>query len=96
MSNEINISLETGLTLTSKVFTFTGTQQGSDISMTEVSTGQYSGDFDVSSVPDGAYIVMVFNSDENRGFGGLYVRSGVEVSQEIFATWYDTIVGGNS
>ncbi len=96
MANELNISLETGLTLTAKVYSFAGVQQGSDVSMTEPSTGQYTGDFALASIADGAYMVMFFNGTENRGFGGLYVRSGEEISQQLFSTIFDNIVGENS
>jgi hypothetical protein len=96
MANEINISLETGLTLTAKVFTLVGVQTGSDVTMSESSTGQYSGDFDVSAVADACYMVMIFNGTENRGFGSLYVRAGTEITQEQFATIFDVITGANA
>tara|TARA_R110002096_G_scaffold276024_1_gene469735 strand:+ start:74 stop:364 length:291 start_codon:yes stop_codon:yes gene_type:complete len=96
MANEINISLETGLTLTAKVYSLTGVQQGSDTAMAESSTGQYSANFSVSGLADGEYMVMIFNVLENRGFGGLYVRSGTEITQQNFATLPDIITGANS
>jgi hypothetical protein len=83
MANEINIQLdpflETGLTLVAKVFNKTGTQQGSDVSLTETSTGFYSGDFAVSGLADGDYIVKFQTSTEFYGSGELKVEEGVEV-----------------
>jgi len=107
MSNELNIPLETGLTLTGKVYSFDGTQQGSDVAMTEASTGQYTGDYSLSGVPDGAYMVMFFVGTVNRGFGGLYVLNESEVDSvriaertdrlpDIPASRQDIIVGANS
>jgi hypothetical protein len=96
MSNELNLSLETGLTLVGKVYSKAGVQQNTDVAMTEPSTGQYTGDFVVTSLADGEYMVLFFVGTENRGFGGLYVRSGTEISQQNFATLPDIIVGANA
>jgi hypothetical protein len=83
MANEINIQLdpflETGLTLVAKVFNKTGTQQGSDVSLTETSTGFYSGDFAVSGLADGDYIVKFQTATEFYGAGELKVKDGAEV-----------------
>jgi hypothetical protein len=96
VANELNISLETGLTLTAKVYSFAGVQQGVDTSLTETATGVYSASFNVSGLADGAYMVLIYNGTEQRGFGGLYVRAGTEVTQEEFATIFDVIVGANA
>lgn len=82
MANEINIQLdsflETGLTLVAKVFNKTGTQQGSDVSLSETSTGFYSGDFTVSSLADGDYVVKFQTTTEHYGSGMLSIKGGVE------------------
>lgn len=83
MSNEINIQLdpflETGLTLVAKVFNKTGAQQDSDVSLSETSTGFYTGDFDLSGLADGDYIVKFQTATEFYGSGKLKVKDGVEV-----------------
>ena len=96
MANELNLTLETGLTLTAKVFSKSGTQQGSDVTMTEIVTNQYTGTFNVSGLADGEYVVLFYVGTENRGFGSLYVRAGTEVSQYIFSTIFDIITGANA
>lgn len=82
MANEINIQLdpflETGLTLIAKIFNKTGTQQGSNISLSETSTGFYTGNFDFSSLADGDYIVKFQTSTEFYGSGKLKVKDGIE------------------
>ena len=83
MANEINIQLdsflETGLTIVAKVFNKTGTQQGTDISLTETSTGFYSGDFNLSTLADGDYVVKFQTTTDFYGSGILSVKENAEV-----------------
>lgn len=79
MANEINIAQDTGLTLTAKVYTVAGVQQGSTVNLTEVATGLYSGNFSLTGVSDGRYAVLFFNSAVVVGFGNLYVIDELEV-----------------
>ena len=83
MANELNIQLdpflETGLTLVAKVFNTTGTQQDSDVSLSETSTGFYTGDFDLSGLADGDYVVKFQTATEFYGSGELIVKDGAEV-----------------
>jgi len=86
MANELNIPLDpvddVGLTIIGRVRQYGGTQQGSDVSMTESASGFYSGDFALGAVPDGNYIVQfIDNSSGNMvGSGELSVKDGVEVN----------------
>ncbi len=90
MANELNIQLDpfanTGLTLLGKIFNKAGTQQGSTVSLTENAPALYSGDFDLSSISDGAYAVRFETNtpDKLYGTGTLFVRNNTEVSQENF------------
>lgn len=90
MANELNIQLDpfnqTGLVLLGKVFDKNGTQQGTSVTLTENAPALYSGDFSLSSVSDGAYLVRFETNlpDELYGTGALYVRNNAEVSQENF------------
>jgi hypothetical protein len=84
MANELNIQLGTGLTVVGSVWSRSGVQQGSDVNLTEVSTGQYSGAFSLGSIADGQYLVKFEVSSELYGFGDLYVRNNVEVSPEMY------------
>jgi hypothetical protein len=79
MANEINIAQDTGLTLTAKVYTLAGVQQGSTVSLTEVVTGIYSGNFALTGVSDGRYTVLFFNGATIVGFGSLFVVDELEV-----------------
>ena len=82
MANELNIQLdsflETGLTIFAKVFNQTGVQQGTDISLTETSAGFYSGDFNLSTLADGDYIVKFQTTTQYYGSGTLSIKGGVE------------------
>lgn len=88
MSDELRINLDPfkygGLTLLAKVYDSSGTQQGSDVSMTENATGVYTGDFTISSLTDGSYMISFQTASAFYGYGTLYVRSSAEVSQEQF------------
>ena len=91
MANELNIQLDpfsqTGLTLLGRVYDKSGTEQtGSPVTMSEVSTGLYSGDLVVSTFLDDSYSVRFETNtpDKLYGTGELYVRDGSEVSQENF------------
>ena len=82
MANELNIQLdpflETGLALTGSVYSKTGTQQGTNVSMSESSTGFYTGDFSVSGLSDGDYGVKFQTATEFYGSGVLKVKDGAE------------------
>ena len=91
MANELNIQLDpfnqAGLTLLGRVYNKSGAEQtGSPVSMSEVSSGLYSGNLAVSSFLDDAYSVRFETNapDKLYATGELYVRNGVEVSQEDF------------
>jgi len=91
MANELNIQLDpfnqAGLTLLGRVYNKSGAEQtGSPVSMSEVSSGLYSGDLTVSSFLDDSYSVRFETNtpDKLYGTGELYVRDGSEVSQEDF------------
>ena len=88
MANELQISLDpfnaTGLTLLGKVYASTGLQLGADVAMTEDSTGVYTGDYALGAVADGAYMVRFQTATKMYGTGELYVRGGVEVTQQNF------------
>lgn len=83
MANELNIQLdpftEQGLTLIAKVFNKTGSQQGSDVAMTESSTGFYTGNFALGSISDGDYIVKFQTATDFYGSGILSVKDNAEV-----------------
>jgi len=83
MADELRIVLDpflsTGLTLLGKVYGSDGLQEGSDVSMTEDSTGIYTGDFSLAAVSDGAYMVSFETSTAFYGSGVLYVRNNLEV-----------------
>lgn len=79
MANEINITQDAGLTLTAKVYTLAGVQQGSTVSLTEVVTGIYSGNFSLTGVSDGRYTVLFFNGTTIVGFGSIFVVDELEV-----------------
>lgn len=82
MANELNIQLdpftEQGLTLIAKVFNKAGTQQGSDVAMTESSTGFYTGNFALGSISDGDYIVKFQTTTDFYGSGILSVKDNAE------------------
>jgi len=80
MANELNILLDTGLTLTAKVYNSVGTQQGTTVSMSEVVTSQYSGTFDVSSLADGVFPVHFYEGSVLVGSGSINVKDGAEVN----------------
>ena len=80
MANELNILLDTGLTITAKVYNSAGTQQGTTVSMSEVVTSQYSGAFDISSLADGVFPVHFYEGSVLVGSGSLNVKGGAEVS----------------
>ena len=88
MADELRIVLDpflaTGLTLLGKVYGSDGLQEGSNVSMTEDSTGIYTGDFSLAAVSDGAYMVIFVTTSVFYGEGTLYVRDNAEVSQEQF------------
>ncbi len=91
MANELNIQLDpfnqAGLTLLGRVYNKSGTEQtGSPVTMSEVSTGLYSGDLTVSSFSDDSYSVRFETNSPDKlyGTGELYIRDGSEVSQEDF------------
>lgn len=88
MAGELNIPLDenrdTGLTVIASVWSETGTQQGADVTLTETGAAFYSGDFDVSTLADGKYFVRFYTSTRRKGGGFLFVRNGLEVSQEQF------------
>lgn len=99
MANELNIQLdpfnETGLVLLGKVFDKNGTQQGTSVTLTENSSALYSGNFNLSSISDDAYLVRFETNlpDELYGTGVLYVRNNTEVSQEnFFNATFDEVV----
>lgn len=83
MAREISIQLDsfldTGLTLLGKIFDKLGVQKGSNISLSEVSSALYVGDFDTSSLDDGEYIVRFETASGFYGVGSLFVRDGEEV-----------------
>ena len=80
MANELNILLDTGLTVTAKVYNVAGTQQGTTVSMSEVVTSQYTGTFDISSLADGVFPVHFYEGSILVGSGSIDVKSGAEVS----------------
>ena len=79
MANEINLQQDAGLTLTTKVYSVTGVQQGSTVNLTEVATGLYSGDFSLVGIADGRYTVLFFNGASVVGFGNIFVVDELEV-----------------
>ena len=91
MANEINLTQDTGLTLTAKVYTLAGVQQGSTVNLTEVATGLYSGNFSLTGVSDGRYTVLFFNSAVVVGFGNLYVVDESEVDLHKLETRLQSI-----
>jgi hypothetical protein len=97
MANELNIQLdpftESGLTLIAKVFNKAGTQQGSDVAMTESSTGFYTGNFALGSISDGDYIVKFQTTTDFYGSGILSVKDGAEVVPSTFDPLSDVIEG---
>jgi hypothetical protein len=80
MANELNILLDSGLTITAKVYNIVGTQQGTTVFMSEVVTSQYSGTFDVSSLADGVFPVHFYEGSVLVGSGSINVKGGTEVS----------------
>ena len=99
MANELNIQLdpftEHGLTLIARVFTKTGSQQGSDVAMTISTTnlGFYTGDFPLGAISDGDYIVKFQTTTDFYGSGILSVKDGAEVALSTFDPTSDTIEG---
>ena len=85
MANELNIQLdpfkEHGLTLIARVFNKTGSQQGSDVTMTISTTnlGFYTGNFPLGAINDGDYIVKFQTTTDFYGSGILSVKDGAEV-----------------
>ena len=90
MANELNIQLdpftETGLTLIAKVFNKAGTQQGSDVSMSESSTGFYTGDFALGAIADGDYTVKFQTTTDFYGSGILSVKDNAEFVASTLTT----------
>lgn len=93
MAGELNIPLDenrdTGLTLIGSVWSEQGVQQGSDVTMTESSTGSayYTGDFDFSTLADGQYYARFYTATRRKGGGPFYIRDGAEVSAADYATY---------
>lgn len=85
MANELNIQLnrftESGLSLLGRVKSLAGVQQGSDVNMTEPTSGQYTGTFDVSTLADGQYLVSFESTTVFYGSGVLNVEKGAEVTE---------------
>ncbi|OVE82744.1 hypothetical protein BVY04_00100 [bacterium M21] len=84
MANELNIPLDpvrdAGLSVTAKVRQAGGTQVGSTVTMSEVGSGYYTGDFTLAAIADGVYSVEFLNATSGRliGKGELAVRSHAE------------------
>ena len=101
MADELRIALDmsdTGLTLLGKVFSASA-QVGSNVAMTEIgSTAVYVGSFSLAAVSDGHYMVRFDTASSTYGFGQLYVRNNLEVSQEEFEkkseadTWQTALI----
>lgn len=89
MANELNFRLDPiddiGLTVTARVRLSGGAQQGSDVSLTESPSGFYSGDFPLTGVPDGQYIVEAVDDTSGKllSYGILKIRDEVEVLEDI-------------
>lgn len=82
MANEIQYfgdpANESGLTLTARVYDDTGTQVGSDVSLTEVgSLAIYRGNMPSASA--GGYIIRVFNSTIMLSQGPIYWDGSAEI-----------------
>lgn len=91
MANEINIQYDTGATLTAKVRNAAGTQQGSDVSLTEVSTtGFYTGDMPAAGA--GVYNVLVFDGTVHVGTGVIDWDGSAEITRAdmVTATGFST------
>ncbi len=85
MADELGITLDSfndsGLTLLGMVYAADGTQEGSNVSMTETgSTAVYIGSFALGAIADGDYLVRFATATRTYGTGSLYVRDGVEVT----------------
>ena len=79
MANELNILLDTGLTITGKVYSTAGVQQGTNVTMTEVATSQYSGTFAVATLADGQFPVHFYDGATLVGSGLLEIKDGAEI-----------------
>jgi len=89
MANEINnFSLDAGLNVTAKVFAQGGAQEGSDVTMSEVGSGNYTGDFSLVGVSNGVYGVVFYDDDSGAkiGEGELSVKDNAEVNHVTLAT----------
>ena len=92
MADEIRFGYETGATLTAKVYNSAGTQQGSNVTMTEAgSTGHYSGD--MVSVSAGVYDVFIEESSVIVGTGTMHWDGSAEIvlSDLTTATGFSSI-----
>lgn len=84
--SELNIQTTPGITVTASVFTKFGVQVNGTVTLTEVSSGQYTGSFPLNSVADGQYIVKFSDGTNNIGVGDMFVRNEEEITQELFET----------
>ena len=91
MADEIRFGYTTGATLTAKVYNAAGTQQGSDVTMTEAgSTGHYSGDMP-GSTADGIYDVFLIESGDIVGTGVIDWNGTAERTRSSLDGKLDTI-----
>lgn len=79
MANEINGILPDGITATAKVYAPGWVQQGSTVNLTEVTSGLFTGDFDLTSLTDGIYSVVFWEDTAIVNTGTFEVVNGVEV-----------------
>lgn len=79
MANEINGILPGGITAIARVYAPGWVQQGSDVSLTEVSSGLYTGNFDLTTLVDGIYSVVFWEGTAIVNSGTFEVENGVEV-----------------
>lgn len=86
MADEIRFGYTTGATLTAKVYNAAGTQQGSDVTMTEAgSTGHYSGDMPGSTAA-GVYDIFLIESSDIVGTGVIDWNGSAEITRSDMTT----------
>lgn len=80
MANELNSLMAVGITApTAKVFAKGWVQQGATTVLTEVTSGMYTGDFDMSILADDIYYVLFYDGTDIEATGEFQVKDGVEV-----------------
>ena len=90
MADEIRTGYTTGKTLTGKVYNAAGTQQGSDVTMTEAgSTGHYSGDF--PAIAAGLYDVLILEGSDIVASGSIDWDGTAVITRGSLETKIDTI-----